>query len=133
VIGVDTNVLLRFFVKDDLAQFRVSEAILNAPERIDDPLLVSPIVLVEIEWVLRRVYSQEKSAILAVLQQITTHAHIFVDDREAIEAAIAAWRKGAADFADYLIGAIARERGARTTVTFDRAAAETVAFSLLRI
>jgi predicted nucleic-acid-binding protein len=48
----------------------------------------------------------------------------------SIEAAIQAWRTGRADFADYLIAALARERGARTTATFDRAAAQ-AAFILL--
>lgn len=131
MIGVDTNILVRLLVADDLAQFRAADSLVNAAERIDDPLFVSPIVLVEIEWTLRKVYDRSKPQILEAFDQLWNHHTVVIDDRDAIAAALEAWRNGSAGFADYLIGALARERGARTTMTFDRKAAETAAFTLL--
>jgi predicted nucleic-acid-binding protein len=131
LIGVDTNVLLRVLVEDDPAQLRAAETLVNAPERAEDPVFVSPIVLVEIEWTLRRVYRRSKDEILEAMDRLQRHAHIVLDDREAVDAAIVGWRTGKASLADYLIGALARERGARTTMTFDQDAAETGAFTLL--
>jgi predicted nucleic-acid-binding protein len=131
MIGIDTNILVRLLVSDDAQQAHAADALVNAPERADDPMLVSPIVLVEIEWALRKLYDRTKTQILEAIDRLLDHAHVIIDDREAVEAAIAAWRTGKADFADYLIGALARERGARTTMTFDRKAAESSVFTLL--
>ncbi len=131
MIGVDTNILLRVLVEDDPTQLLAAETLVNAPGRFDDPILVSPIVLVEIEWTLRRVYRRSKDEILEAIDRLQRHANIILDDREAVDGAIGAWRTGKASLADYLIGALARERGARTTMTFDQDAAETAAFTLL--
>lgn len=132
MIGVGTNILLRILVEDDPAQFRAAIDFVNSGERTEDPMLVSPIVPVEIEWALRRVYRRTKEEILEAFNRLQRHAHIILDDREAVDGAIAAWRTDKASLADCLIGALARERGARTTITFDRDAAETAALTLLR-
>jgi predicted nucleic-acid-binding protein len=131
MIGVDTNVLLRVFVADDPVQARAASAFIEAPERPDDPVFVTALVLVELVWTLRKAYDHSKPELLSILDQVCSHATIIVDDRDAVETAVDMWRTGKADFADYLIAALARERGARTTMTFDRTAAETAAFTLL--
>ena len=131
MIGADTNVVIRMFVSDNPAQADAARALIEAEERAEDPILLTPLVVAEIEWSLRSNFDHTKPEILAVFDQIAANAGFILDDREAIEAAIAAWRTGRADFADYLIAALARERGARTTMTFDRAAAQTAAFTLL--
>lgn len=131
MIGVDTNVLLRVLVEDDVAQLRAANAFLSSADRDGDPLLVSPIVIVELEWAMRKIYDRNKIEILEGLDRLRGHANIVIDDEEAVEAAINEWRTGKADLADYLISALARARGARTTMTFDRDAAETSAFTLL--
>jgi predicted nucleic-acid-binding protein len=131
LIGVDTNVLLRVLVEDNVAQLHAANALIDSADRDGDPLLVSPIVIVELEWVMRKLYDRNKDQILDGLDRLRGHANIVIDDAEAVESAIKAWRTGKADLADYLISALARARGARTTMTFDRDAAETLAFTLL--
>ena len=133
MIAIDTNVLLRVFVEDDMGQAHAASALVQAPERNGDPVLITPIVLLELVWTLRRAYDHTKADILSVLDQVCANAVIIVDDRNAVESAINMWRRGKVDFADYLIGALARERGARTTMTFDRKAAETAAFTLVAV
>lgn len=131
MIGADTNVILRMFVDDNPRQAQASRAMAASPERLADPILITPLVLAEIEWSLRSNFSFSKLEILDAFDQILGNLAFAVDEREAAEAAIEEWRGGAADFADYLIGAMARERGARTTMTFDRKAARTATFTLL--
>lgn len=131
MIGADTNVLVRLFVDDEPWQARAARAMTDAARRSEESVLLTPLVLAEIEWSLRKNYTFSKSEILDALDQLCGNTLFIVDDREAVEAAIEAWRTGTADFADYLIGAVARDRGARTTVTFDRKAARTEAFTLL--
>ena len=131
MIGVDTNILLRLLVGDDAAQLRAADHLVNAAEREEDPVFVSPVVIVEMEWVLRRTYRFGKTQIADTLEQLCSRTYVVIDDVEAVRTALTAWRTGKADFADYLIAALARQRGARTTMTFDRDAAETGAFALL--
>ncbi len=131
MIGADTNVVVRLLVDDQPEQARAARALANAAERLDDPILLTPLVLAETEWVLRRSYRFSKQQRLAALDSFCSDAGVVIDDRNAVEAAIEAWRSGSAGFADYLIAALARERGARTTMTFDQKAAKTAAFTLL--
>lgn len=131
MIGADTNVILRMFVEDNPGQAKAARALAAAPDRLSDPILITPLVLAEIESSLRSNFQVSKLTILDIFDQILGNLAFLVDQRDAAEAAIEEWRVGKADFADYLIGASARELGARTTMTFDRKAAETAAFTLL--
>ena len=124
MIGIDTNVLLRIFVDDDHSQAKAARALIDADEREGDPILVTPIVLVEAEWSLRSNFGFAKPDIIEVFDDILSDNGFHIDDRDAVDSALDAWRTGRADFADYLIGALARERGAETTLTFDKAAAK---------
>ena len=131
MIGVDTNVLVRLLVEDDERQFSAAYGLVNAPERTEDPIFVSAIVVIEIEWVLRKTYQRGKTEIAEAIEQLCNRANLVIDDLEAVRAALQAWQTGKADLADYLIAALARQRGARTTMTFDQDAAKTGAFTLL--
>lgn len=131
MIGVDTNVIVRLFVEDDEAQCAAADRLVNELLAEDRPILVGPVVLVELVWALRRIYRWSKPQCLAAIDRIMSTRRFLIDDREAVETAIDAWRDGPAEFADYLIASLARERGARTTYTFDKAAARTGAFTLL--
>jgi predicted nucleic-acid-binding protein len=131
MVGADTNVIIRFFVDDNLDQAMAARAFVEADDRIEDPLLITPVVMAEVEWSLRSNFKFAKHQILDAFDQLTSKIGVSIDDRHAVESAIEAWRGGKEDFTDYLIAALARERGARTTMTFDRGAAATAAFTLL--
>lgn len=131
MIGIDTNVLVRWFVDDDPRQAAAARRLLTAADRAGNPILVSPLVLAELEWILRSRFRRSKAEILEALDALCEEADIVIDDRSSVEVAIDTWRGGTAGFADYLIAALARDRGATTTLTFDREAARTAVFTLL--
>ena len=131
MIAIDTNVLVRWFVEDDARQVAVARGLLAERERSENPILLSPLVLAELEWLLRSRFGRSKDDVLAVLGILLDEPAVVVDDRACVEVAVATWRDGRAGFVDYLIAALARDRGAATVLTFDRDAAKSSAFTLL--
>jgi predicted nucleic-acid-binding protein len=131
VIAIDTNVLARWFVEDDARQVAAARGLLADERRGESPILLTPLVLAELEWVLRSTFRRSKDDILEVLGILCEEPAVVIDDRSCVEIAIANWRDGRADFADYLIAALARDRGATAVLTFNRDAAKSAAFTLL--
>jgi len=120
--GVDTNVLVRFLVRDDPEQARKARQFL-AGCSAEDPGLVNHIVLCELVWVLGSFYSYPREAIARALKEVVDAIQLSVPDRADVQLAIRQFRNGA-DFADALIGIANLRLGCRDTVTFDRGAAK---------
>jgi predicted nucleic-acid-binding protein len=119
--GVDTNILVRYLVEDDLDQLRrVEKAFLEA-ERQGECLFISVVVLSELIWVLDRFYEYERAIIDHVLTSLLSTSTFEIQHRSEVRRALASWRTGTADFADYLIGELAKSAGCRDTLTFDKA------------
>lgn len=117
MIGIDTNILIRYLTKDDLEQWELAVQIIQN----NQPCFVSNIVLCEIVWVLKRQpYQFNKEQILGVLEMMLQSSGFEFENRSVIYQAIQRTRQGGADFSDYLIGAIATHAGCDQTVTFDR-------------
>ncbi len=134
MIALDTNVLLRLFVVDSPEQAAAVRSLIDDPRRVDDKVFLSPLVLAELCWAMGKIYRKPKSDMLASLHVLLENDLFAIGDREAVEVALEAWTTGKADFADYLIAAIARAAGARTTYTFDTEAAKMrPAFALLEV
>ncbi|WP_407528706.1 PIN domain-containing protein [Methylobacterium oryzisoli] len=123
MIGIDTNVLLRQTLEDDADQSPRAIAFIDSAERLADPVLVNPIVLIEFVWTLMRRQRFDKAQVLALIDVMIASPHIVFSDEEAVTAAVDAWRHGPAGLQDYLIGSLNRRAGARTTLTFDSRAA----------
>jgi predicted nucleic-acid-binding protein len=131
MIGLDTNVLVRFIVRDDPAQSRLADQIIQGSCTQDDPGVVQPLVLCELVWVLARGYGYDRSAISSVLRQILAVRELRVVESERAWQALNLYERGRGDFADYLIGLANAEAGAARTVTFDCAAAGQAGVELL--
>lgn len=129
MIGVDTNILLRHTLDDDLAQSPIATAFLMDERRLVEPALVNPVVLTEFVWTLMRREGFKKPDILALLDVLVRSRSIRFTEERAVIAAIENWRAGKADFSDYLIGHLNRQAGASTTLTFDEDAALEPCFS----
>lgn len=127
--GLDTNILLRLLTRDDPEQTPRAEKVLSEAQRTGESLFVSTVVLCELVWALRGARfgrsRAEISQALAVLLNIPTFE---VQNRREVRRALAAFDEGRADFADYLLGELARNAGCRDTLTFDKALQDDIYF-----
>ena len=120
MIGLDTNVLLRYLIKDDEAQGdRAARVIRQAAVR-GEPGGIGPVVLCEMVWVLESRYGYAKPEIVRTLTAILEADGFDIANRNVVRAAIDDYRTHKADFADCLIGRTNEAAGCRDTVTFDR-------------
>lgn len=122
MIGVDTNVLLRYIVRDDArraaAATRFLEVTLGAPH----PGFIGNIVLCELFWVLESGYGYARADISATFQRLLEIDRFRFETPELAWQALDAYRNGA-DFADALLARINEVAGCDYTATFDRRAA----------
>jgi len=119
MLGVDTNVLVRFLVRDDEIQFEKARKLFKREVAAGRSVFVSQLVLMETEWVLRSRYGLPKNLIIETVSSLLDATDVQLEDEPAIEEAIFNWRDANADFADCLIGAKNRRLGCRATATFD--------------
>jgi predicted nucleic-acid-binding protein len=128
MLGTDTNVLIRFLVRDDEDQFEKARKLIKREIAAGRRILVSQLVLLESEWVLRSRYGLLKNQIIETISGLLDTADVQFEDEPAIEEALFTWKDAAADFADCLIGAKNRRLGCRATATFDAKAAKLPGF-----
>jgi predicted nucleic-acid-binding protein len=125
VIGVDTNVLVRLFVTDDVRQSDAATRFF-AERSPDDPAFVSSVVVAELIWLLDDTYGYSQTAIVDVLHQLLASADFVIERSALLSGALDAARRQVIDIADFLIAQIAAEMGCGITVTFDREAARRI-------
>lgn len=129
MFGIDTNVLISFYnPDDDPAQAQLARRFIKDQA----PVFVSSIVLAEFVWTLHRTYGFDRKEIARFLGRLISAPEFVVSEPEAVQRAFGLYVNGRADFADYLIGELAIAEGCELTVTFDRDAAKSPAFQLLR-
>jgi len=119
MLGVDTNVLVRFLVRDDEVQFEKARKLIKREIAAGRRVFVSQLVLLETEWVLRSRYSLPKNLIIEAISGLLDAADVRFEDEPVIEEALFIWKDTTADFADCLIGTQNRRLGCRSTATFD--------------
>ena len=128
MLGVDTNILVRFLVRDEEAQFVRARKLIKREVAAGGSVFVSQLVLLETEWVLRSRYGLPKNEIIAAISGLLDAADVQFEDEPAVEEALFVWKDAAADFADCLIGARNRRLGCRATATFDAKASRLPGF-----
>jgi predicted nucleic-acid-binding protein len=120
LLSADTNVLVRLLVSDDLVQQRAVAARLEKVESAGGAVFVSLLVLAELSWVLESTYDYGRGDVARSVEAILTTSPFVVDERALVLDALSAFRKGGSGFADHLVLAVARTRGALPLLTFDR-------------
>jgi predicted nucleic-acid-binding protein len=123
MLAADTNLLLRYFVRDEDAQTKAVTRWL-AERSADDPVFISMIVLCELVWVLRRRYRYPPDRVRELLIAMLETEEIVLEDEAVISAILASGRK--TDFSDEIIAYSSRRAGCRATMTFDKEAAAMV-------
>ena len=131
MIGLDTNVLVRYLVQDDEVQSSIASKIIDGLTR-DDPGFISSVDLAETSWVLVALYKLGREEIGDVIEALLCSHDLVSENTEAKYRALAVYRDGSSvDFADTLIAETAKLSGARETVTFDWKAAREGGMRLL--
>ncbi len=120
MIGLDTNVLVRYIVQDDPKQEAQAADVIESAVKDGTALYVDDIVFCELVWVLESAYHFKRPEIGSVLHRLSQSEGIVVEDSELIHSAISLYTQGTADFSDYLILVRCLSRGCDTLVTFDK-------------
>ncbi|MFZ1905384.1 MAG: type II toxin-antitoxin system VapC family toxin [Steroidobacteraceae bacterium] len=126
--GVDTNVLVRYLIRDDQVQCEKARRLIDREVSKGEPVLVSLLVLLETEWVLRSRYHLAKADVVATFSALLDTADLAFEDEPSVENAVYSWKDSTADFADCLIESRHRRLGRRATATFDSSALKLAGF-----
>ncbi len=124
MIGLDTNVLLRYLVQDDPAQSPRATAIIEHRLTKQSPGFVSLVSILEIVWVLGSLFKRTRGEIAEHIEMILAADTLEVQNEQEVYQAIVALRNGTRTFEDALIGSIGIWRGCSATLTFDQDAAK---------
>ena len=119
MIGLDTNVLVRYIIQDDRLQTTVASRILDSltPEA---PGYLSLVVIAELVWVLESSYGFRRPEVLRILETLLQSEELIVERSELVWQTLRSFRMSNGDFADCLIERTADAAGCDYTLTFDR-------------
>lgn len=130
MIGLDTNVLVRYLAQDDTKQTaavtRLFESLSTA-----SPAFVSQVVLVETVWVLQSHYATDASQVAQVVETLLRTEVIQVERADVVWQALRRFRQGQGDFPDALVVELARAAGCKQTYSFDRGAVKRCGMTLV--
>ena len=132
MIAVDTNVVVRFLVRDDEKQSRAAYRRLKRAERDRERLFVPLLVILETIWVLESAYGKSRNEVLEAIEDMRRMAVFEFEKDKVVETLLSSGRKYRADLADLLIAHSAKSCGCEAGITFDKAAAKLPFFSLLK-
>jgi predicted nucleic-acid-binding protein len=121
MVGLDTNVLVRYLAQDDAAQSSRATRLVERELSEREPGYIGLVVLVETCWVLRRLYGATPDEVRQVVRDLLAARQLVVEQRALVARALARLGDKAGDLADALIAEGAAEAGCARTVTFDRA------------
>ena len=123
MIGLDTNILVRYLVEDDAKQASKAAHLIETRCTEDSPGFVNRVVLCELVWVLESAYDYPRATVAATLESLLRTAELEIDTAEAAWPALAVYRSSGVDFSDAFIGRLNRNAGCDATATFDKGAA----------
>jgi predicted nucleic-acid-binding protein len=128
MIGVDTNILVRFVTQDDPAQSAIANEVFARRLTAREPGFVNLVVLVETAWVLERRYRFTGAELAATIERMLQIETLLVEAEQEVFAAMVALRNGEGSFADALIAAVNARAGCRSTLSFDKRALRLAGF-----
>jgi len=134
MIGLDTNVLVRYLAQDDPVQAARATRLIETELSAAQPGFISVVVLVELCWVLKRLYAATRQELLDTVADLLAGVQFHVDQRDVVQATLRYLRESPGskvDLPDVLIAQLALACGCEQTVTFDHKAARAAGMSLL--
>ena len=128
MIGLDTNVVLRYLLQDDPAQTLQANHLFEQELSDQNPGLISLVTTLEIVWVLRSLLRQTSAQIALHLENLLAADSLEIQNEQQVFEAVFALKTGIGEFEDALIGALNAWAGCSHTITFDRKAARPPSF-----
>ena len=132
MIGIDTNILVRYLTQDDLEQAKIVEEIFDLHATSPNTIFINNIVMCELIWVLDRGYKYSKEDIIQVIKQILSTEEFTFENQELLWMALNEHSHYNLEFSDALIGEINKLAGCVETLTFDQGAVKASNFRLAR-
>ena len=121
MIGLDTNVVVRYLMQDDPRQSRRATQVIEALT-VDEPAFLPIVTIMELVWVLESSYELTRTQVAQALAGLLDSRELRVDRAEIVAQAMRTYRAGKADFADALIARLSHDAGCEATLTFDTVA-----------
>ena len=131
MIGIDTNVLVRYIAQDDAAQSAQATQLIEQVCSAQAPGFIGVVVLVELVWVSESCYGATRAEVVEILRRILSIRQLVVQEAELVWKALNLFESGKADFSDCVIERTANATGCTKTMTFDQKAAATAGMTLL--
>ena len=132
MIGLDTNILVRFLTQDDPVQSSRARQIIERQLTEENPGFVSLAAMLETAWVLEKIYKLSDQEVAKVIKGILQIETLFIQNEQEVYTAMHALGTGRGSFADALVGALGTWAGCDSTLTFDRKASRLRSFELVR-
>lgn len=131
MIGLDTNVIVRYIMQDDARQAAKANALIDGLTT-ESPGFITITSVVELVWVLSSFFELRRDQIAQALDALLHAKQLIIDQTEHVVRAARMYATGSADFADCLIERTASAAGCERTMTFDVAASKTAGMTLIR-
>lgn len=122
MIGIDTNVLVRYLTQDDEKQATIVNKVISQYENQTQSILINNIVICELIWVLELGYKYSKKEITDAVRAILSTTEFVFEQPETLWLSLSDYEKYNADFSDILLGKINKVYGCISTITFDNKA-----------
>lgn len=130
MIGLDTNVLVRYIMQDDVKQSAKATKLIEALDG-DNPGYITMVSVVELYWVLTSCYELTGQQAAQAMEAILRTKQFLVERADQVMRALRVFGDGNADFADCLIERSASGAGCEQTMTFDVKAAKHAGMTLI--
>ena len=130
MIGLDTNILVRYLTQDDPVQARSATEILERRLTHDNPGFISIVAMVETVWVLGSAYGFSGARIAAAVERMLQADVLVVESEFEVFTAMTAAKEGRGSFADAIIAGLGAKANCSCTLTFDEKALRLPGFEL---
>ena len=130
--ALDTNVLIRFLVKDDNQQAKAVYRIFKQGESNSEVFFVPTLVLLETIWVLDSVYESTRQEIIETIDELLLMPILEFEAQSVVRNFINSAHENKTDLSDLLIAHHAKYSGCTSVITFDKRAAKFELFELLK-
>ena len=131
MIGLDTNVVVRYIMQDDPKQSRLATALMERLTQVQ-PGFLSLVCITELVWVLESAYMLERHQVAAALSSLISIDVLKIERLSVVAASVRNFKEGTADFADCLIERSCANASCEQTLTFDRAASRAANMVLIQ-